>query len=74
MKAVINFVFDEIFFQPPLREVSPPKSENSKFSELYVVGTLNLCPETPGTMEKESAQSDHPAQRKRPTCGPILLV
>ena len=27
----------------------------------------------PGTMQKESAQSDHPARRKRPKCGPILL-
>ena len=24
-------------------------------------------------MQKESAQSDHPARRKRPKCGPILL-
>jgi hypothetical protein len=54
--------------------VQPPKSGNLKLSELYVVGTPNLCPETPGTMRKESAQSDHPAQRKRLKCGPILLV
>jgi hypothetical protein len=27
----------------------------------------------PGTMQKESAQSDQPARRKRPKCGPILL-
>ena len=32
--------------RPPLR------GWNSKFSQLYVVGTLNLCLETPGTMQK----------------------
>jgi hypothetical protein len=28
----------------------------------------------PETMQKESAQSDHPAQRKRPEWCPILLI
>ena len=37
-----------------------------KFSKLYDVGTLNLCLETPGTMQKGSAQLDHLAWRKRP--------
>ena len=54
-----------MFVDPPQGGVSTLKSGNSKFSELYVVGTLNLCPETPGAMQKKSAQSNHPAQRKR---------
>jgi hypothetical protein len=41
--------------------------------ELYVVGALNLCPEKPGTMQKESAQSNHPARRKLQKCGLILM-
>ena len=62
-----NFCFcRKIFVDPPQEGVSPPKSGNSKFSELYVVGTLNLCLKTPGTMQKESDQSDHPVLRKRP--------
>jgi hypothetical protein len=44
---------------------SPQKSGNSKFSELYYVCALNLCLKTPGIMQKESVQSDHPALRKR---------
>ena len=39
------------------------------FSEIFDVGTLDLCLETPGTMQKEMAQSDHPARRKHPKCG-----
>ena len=42
------------------------RGRNSKFSQLYVVGTLNLCLETPGTMQKKLGQSDHPVARKRP--------
>ena len=38
------------------------------------MGTLNLCLETPELMQKESAQSDHPAWRKLPKCDPILLI
>jgi hypothetical protein len=45
----------------------------SKFSELYDVGILNLYLRMPGTLQKESAQSDHPAWRKRSKRGPILL-
>ena len=52
---------------------APLRVQISKFLELYVVGTLNLCLGMPGTMQKESAQSDHPARRKHPKCGPILL-
>ena len=51
---------------------APLKVQISKFSELYVVGTLNLCLGMPGTMQKESAQSDQPARRKRPKCDQIL--
>jgi hypothetical protein len=52
---------------------APLRGRNSKFLQLYVVGTLNLCLGTPGTMQKESTQSDYPARRKRPKRGPILL-
>ena len=52
---------------------APLMGQNSKFSQLYVVGTLNLCLGTPGTMQKESTQSDHLARRKRPKRGRILL-
>ena len=38
--------------------------QNSKFSRTYVVGTLNLCLETPDTMEKESTRSKHYTQKK----------
>ena len=58
---------------PPKILLAPLRVQISKFSELYDVGTLNLCLRMPGTMQKESAQSDHPARRKRPKCGPILL-
>ena len=34
----------------------------------YVVGTLNLRLETPGTMQKESTQSDQYTWRKCPKC------
>ena len=36
------------------------------FPENHVVGTLNLYLRVPDSMQKESAQSDHPALRKRP--------
>ena len=68
-----NFCFcRKILFNPPQGGVSPPKSGNSKFSQLYVVGTLNLYLKTPGTMQKESDQSDHPVMRKRPKCAVLL--
>ena len=57
----------------PRNFVGPLWVQISKFSKLYDVGTLNLYLRMPGTMQKESAQSDHPARRKRPKCGPILL-
>ena len=43
------------------------RGRNSKFSQLYVVGTLNLCLETPGTMQNKLGQSDHPVARKHST-------
>ena len=49
--------------------------ENSGISKLlkyYVVGTLNLCQEMPEPMQKESAQSDHCAGRKRSKRAKIL--
>jgi hypothetical protein len=46
--------------RPPKILSAPLKVQNSKFSELYDVGTLNLYLETPGTMQKELTQSDHP--------------
>ena len=33
------------------------------------MGTLNLCFDTPGTMQKELAQSDYPVRRKHPKSG-----
>ena len=36
------------------------------------VGSLNLCLKMPDSMQKESAQSDHPIQRKRPKHAEIL--
>ena len=59
------FLLKNIFEGPP-KGGQTPKIEISKFSKLYDVGTLNLCLKTPGTMQKESAQSDHPILRKRP--------
>jgi hypothetical protein len=49
-----------------------PKSGNSKFSQLYVVGTLNLYLKTPGTKRKESDQSDHHVLRKHPKRAVLL--
>ena len=59
-------------FRGPTRGVKSKKSGISKLSEYYVVGTLNLCQETPDPMQKESAQSDQPAGRKRPKRAKIL--
>jgi hypothetical protein len=61
-----NFLFlpKNIFGGPPKGGQST-KCEISKFLELYDMGTLNLCLKMPGTMSKESAQSDHPVLRKR---------
>ena len=36
------------------------------------VGSLNLCLKTPDSIQKESAQSDHPIQGKRPKRAEIL--
>ena len=36
------------------------------------VGSLNLCLKKPDSLQKESAQSDHPAKRKRSKCAEIL--
>ena len=58
---------------PPKMLSAPLGAQISKFSELYDVGTLNLYLRMPGTMQKESAQPDHPAWRKCPKRGPILL-
>ena len=40
---------------PPKIVTAPLRVQISKFSELYDVGTLNLCLVTPGKMQKESA-------------------
>jgi hypothetical protein len=53
-------------------QCQPPKSGNSKFLEIYVDGTLNLCPDTPGTIQKESDQSDNPVLRKRSKHAEVL--
>ena len=58
----------------PLKILSAPLGvQILKLSKLYDVGTLNLYLRMPGTIQKESAQSDHPARRKRTKCGPILF-
>jgi hypothetical protein len=49
----------------PTKGVNPKNSGISKLLKYYVVGTLNLCQEMPEPMQKESAQSDHCAGRKR---------
>jgi hypothetical protein len=46
--------------------VNHHKSCFLSFSEKHVVGTLNLYLRMPDSMQKESAQSIHPALRKRP--------
>ena len=53
---------------PPLILSAPLRVNILKFSELFVVGTLNLCLEPPGTTQKKSAGSACPVQRKRPKC------
>ena len=44
------------------------KSEFSKLSEQYVVGTLNLYLRMPDSLQKELTQSDHGGLRKRTKC------
>ena len=67
-----------LFFQPktvfrgPTKGVNPKDSGISKLPEYYVVSTLNLCQEMPESMEKESAQSDLRAGRKRSKRAKIL--
>jgi hypothetical protein len=55
-------------FRGPPRGVNPKKSGISKFLQQYVVGSLHLCLKKPESTKKESAQSDHPNQRKLPKC------
>ena len=70
-KVGTTFVFcQKLLLRVPQGGVSPPKS--GKLSEMYVVGTLNLCPETPGTVQKGSDQFDNPVQRKRPKHAELL--
>ena len=38
------------------------------------MGSLNLCLKKLDSMQKESAQSDHPSRRKCPKCGPIAVL
>jgi hypothetical protein len=49
------------------------KKWNFKVLRIIHWGTLNLCLKMPDTKLKESVQSYHPALRKHPKCGPILL-
>jgi hypothetical protein len=71
-------VTGNLFFQPnqifrgPTKGVNPKNSEISKLLKYYVVGTLNLCQELTEPMQKESAQSDHCAGRKRSKRADIL--
>ena len=69
------FVVDEKYFVgSPHWGSAPPKVKfESSILYFYIIMLLkNLCLEMPGTMRKESAQSDHPVQRKRPEREKIL--
>ena len=61
----------EISLLPDLEEFLILKILTKCF-KVPIVGTLNLCLETPDLIEKVWAQSDHPVQRKRPKCAKIL--
>ena len=69
-----NFQVKNIFPKVPSRGVKVKNIEISKCFEVPLVGTLNLCLETPDSMKKVGAQSDHPVQRKRPKCSKILAI
>ena len=60
-----TFVLTNKYILTLLKGVSAP--EKVEFQSY-----LNLCLKTLSTMQKESAQSDHSAKRKRPKCGQIL--
>ena len=49
------------FTSHPLIVAFPLRVKIYKLSEICDVGTLNLCLVMPDTMQKELAQSDHPA-------------
>ena len=36
------------------------------------MGSINLCPKTPDSLQKELAQSEYSALRKRPKCVKIM--
>jgi hypothetical protein len=61
-----------MFFQVPSRAVQCQISRNLFVSEMPDVGSRNLRLTTPDSLQKESAQSDHPALRKRPKYAEIL--
>jgi hypothetical protein len=69
LRTLWHFCFLISYFSTPLKvgSVPPPtqkKSGISKFSEIFVVGTLHFYLKTPGTMQKKWGQSDHPVRRK----------
>ena len=49
------------------------KQNSWKISKRPLVDSVNLCLKKPDTMQKESAQCDHPTRRKRPKSGPNLM-
>ena len=68
------FFSAEIFFlHVPPRGVQRQNSLQFIVSKMPPVGSLNLCLWKPDSMQKKSAQSDHPTWRKQTKCGPNLL-
>ena len=73
MRVTGNLFFrPKTIFRGPTKGVNSNNSGISKLPKYYVDGTLNLCREMPELMQKESAEPDHPARRKRSKCAEIL--
>jgi hypothetical protein len=66
------FFRPQIFLGVPQGGLTIKKSRLLKFLQHYVVGILHLCLKKPESTKKESAQSDHPTQRKHMKCVKIL--
>ena len=58
---------------PPMG-VNNEESGFSSYSDCPLVGCLNVYHKMPDPHKKESAQSDHPVQRKCPKRGPISTI
>ena len=60
--------------QGPSKWPGPLYRSKKKFSEVPLVGTLNLCLKMPEKMQKTRNESDHPGLRKHPKKWPILIL